>query len=382
MSGLLLRGTIALMALLAVLGFRSTRQQPVGGDVESEELNFRVDTLLTGLKVPWGMAFLPNGDMLFTERKGEVYLYSQGKLNPKPIAGVPEVLAKGQGGLFDIQLHPNYTENGWIYLAFSSPAEEGEEGKGSNTALMRVRLKDHSFYDHELLFKASPNYETNHHYGGRIAFDKAGYLYLSVGDRGGHEEVQDLKVQRGRIFRLYDDGRIPEDNPFVGQDSVFAGTFSYGHRNPQGMVLNPWTGEIWAHEHGPKGGDELNIVRAGLNYGWPAICFGINYDGTILTPDTARAGMEQPITYWVPSIGPCGMDFVTHERYGAWKGDVLVGSMSFRYLVRCEVDGNSITHREILLNGIGRVRAITQAPDGYIYIATEGPGMILRLVPA
>ena len=365
-----------LAALLLAAG--SAWAQPL---IETEQLSFRVDTFLSDLKVPWAMAFLPNGDLLFTEREGDLHIVRDGKLYPSPIAGVPEVLAKGQGGLLDLELHPDYENNGWIYLSFASPSEEGEEGSGANTEVIRVRLQGNRLTDHEHIFKASPNYDTRHHYGGRIEFDEAGYLYLTVGDRGGRDEVQDLSNHRGKVIRLHDDGRVPADNPFVGVEGAQPEIFSYGHRNPQGMDRHPETGELWAHEHGPKGGDELNIVRAGRNYGWPVISYGINYDGTIFTEDTAREGMEQPITYWVPSIGPCGMTFVNSRKYEDWQGDILVGSLSFRYLVRCELEGNTVTEKEVMLENLGRVRAIEEGPDGLIYIAVEGPGMIVRLIP-
>lgn len=371
--------TPLLIALVAVASLAAMAQ--TGPVVSTEQLRFRVDTVLSDLEVPWAMAFLPNGDMLFTERGGDLHIVRDGKLYPLPLAGGPEVLAKGQGGLLDLELHPDYETNGWIYLSFSGPAEEGEEGNGANTSLIRVRLQGNRLADHEHIFKASPNYGTRHHYGGRIVFDREGYLYLTLGDRGGRDEVQDLSNYRGKIVRLHDDGRIPQDNPFVGVAGARPEIFSYGHRNPQGMDRHPETGELWAHEHGPKGGDELNIVRAGLNYGWPVISYGINYDGTIFTEDTARAGMEQPVTYWVPSIAPCGMAFVNSERYGDWQGDILVGSLSFRYLVRCELEGNTVTQREVMLENLGRVRAIEEGPDGYIYVAVEGPGMIVRLIP-
>lgn len=373
-------GFLLSLTLLAALS-PCSRRSAASGPVVSNELTFRVDTVLSDINVPWGLAFLPNGDLLFTDRDGELRLVQDGKLHPDPIGGMPAVLAKGQGGLLDIALHPQYAENGWIYFTYSAPAAPGEAGSGANTALMRARIANHHLTDDSLLFKASPNYGAAHHYGGRIAFDRQGYLYLSIGDRGGQEEAQSLMTYRGKVLRFHDDGRIPADNPYAGRPDARPEIFSYGHRNPQGMALHPASGEIWTHEHGPKGGDEVNIVRAGHNYGWPLITFGVNYDGSIITQDTARPGMDQPVTYWVPSIAPCGMDFVTSERYGDWQGDLLVGSLKFRQLWRCAVEGDRITAREVVLDQIGRVRAVKQGPDGYLYIATEGPGMILRLIP-
>lgn len=373
---------VFVLALMACLGlaFVGHPLRPASV-IPSEKLSFKVDTLLSGLKVPWGLVFLPNGDMLFTDRGGELRLVQEGRLHPDPIMGVPEVKAKGQGGLLDIELHPDHAENGWIYLSYSGLAQGGEEGKGANTTFVRARLKDHALVDMQRIFKASPNYPQSHHYGGRIEFDRDGYLYLSVGDRGGRDEVQDLSNHRGKVFRLHDDGSIPEDNPFVGTRKAQPEIFTYGHRNPQGLAMNPVTGEIWEHEHGPKGGDEVNIIRKGNNYGWPEITYGVNYNGTIITKDTVKAGMEQPVIFWRPSIAPCGMAFVDSDKYPGWENNLLVGSLKFRYLKRCEVVGNEVVHQETLLENIGRVRAIRQGPDGYLYLAIEGPGMIIRLIP-
>ncbi len=357
--------------------------EPLSTVIESEKLSFQVDTVVDGLKNPWSMAFLPNGDMLFTERGGELFLLEAGQAKPIEIKGVPKVKAKGQGGLFDLELHPQYEENGYLYLSYSSPAAEGEDGEGANTALMRARIEGGELIEQKVIFKALPNYSTNHHFGARIEFDKEGFLYLSVGDRGGRDLVQDLSNPRGKVFRMYDDGSIPDDNPtFAGAENVYPGTFSYGHRNPQGLALHPETGELWEHEHGPQGGDEVNIIRAGHNYGWPVITYGINYDNSIITTDTVQEGMDQPVTFYRPSIAPCGMTFVTSDQYPAWKGNLMVGSLKFQRLQRVELEGNEVIHQEILLEGMGRVRAVRQSPfDGYLYVAFEGPGSIVRLIP-
>lgn len=372
--------SIITIMLLGILGF-SNLNHPPKDVIKSEKLTFTVDTVVSGLKVPWGLAFLPNGDMLIADRSGELRLFQNGKLHPDPIKGLPEVRAKGQGGLFDLELHPNYEENGWIYMSFASPAKKDEEGEGANTEFVRAKLKNHELVNVESLFKASPNYKKNNHFGGRIEFDNDGYLYLSIGDRQGRDENQTVNNYRGKVFRLNDDGSIPKDNPFVGQKDAKPETFSYGHRNPQGLAMNPVTGDIWEHEHGPKGGDEINIIRKGHNYGWPAITYGINYSGTIITKDTVREGMDQPVTFWRPSIAPCGMDFVTSDKYENWKNNLLVGSLRFRYIKRVEIENDEVVHQETLLDGIGRVRVIREAPDGYIYVGVEGPGMVIRLVP-
>jgi len=347
-------------------------------DLPSAQASIRIDTVVSGLSVPWGMAFLPNGDMLITERSGEIRIVRDGQLLEKKVEGLPEIYVRGQGGLMDITLHPDYEENGWIYISYAAPAKSGN---GGNTAIMRARLENNTLVDKEELFKATPNSSGGRHFGSRIEFDREGFLYFSVGERGKSSNAQTLSNHSGKIFRLHDDGRVPQDNPFVNQKNAMPEIFTYGNRNPQGLALHPETGELWAHEHGPQGGDELNIIRKGNNYGWPEITYGINYDGSIITEDTAKAGMEQPVVYWKPSIAPCGMTFVTGDVYPAWKGDILVGSLKFQYLVRCELEGNNVVHQEKLLEGAGRVRNVKQGPDGYIYVALEGTG-IVKLVPS
>jgi glucose/arabinose dehydrogenase len=290
------------------------------------------------------------------------------------------VLAKGQGGLLDIELHPDYKQNGWIYFSYSSPNEEDKSI--ANTAIMRARLNGDQLIDQERIFKAIPETGTRHHYGCKLEFDKEGYLYFSVGDRGNRDRnPQSLDNDCGKIHRIKDDGSIPGDNPFVGDSKARPSIYSYGHRNPQGVCMHPVTGRIWTDEHGPKGGDELNLIEKGKNYGWPVISFGINYNGTTFTNDTAKAGMEQPVTYWIPSIAPCGMTFVKGDRYPNWKNNILTGSLSFHYLHRVQLDGEKVVHQEKLLEGIGRVRNVEMSPDGYIYLAIEKPGKILKLIP-
>ena len=348
-------------------------------DIEKDEttLDYTTETVVTGIPFPWGMDWLPNGDMLITNRDGELYLFSDNQLS-EPLDGVPEVWVRGQGGLLDIELHPNYEENGWIYITYSDP----EGGSGANTILIRARLNDNrtSLVEPEELYKAEPNTSRGQHFGSRIEFDKQGYLYFGVGDRGNRDQnPQDITRDGGKIYRLHDDGSIPKDNPYVGQEGLDA-IFAYGIRNPQGLAMHPETGQIWEHEHGPRGGDEVNVIEAGNNYGWPIISFGINYSGTEFAEDTARAGMEQPEWYWDPSIAPSGMTFVTSEKYPDWQGDLLVGSLKFNYIVRCNIENNTVTGDTILFEDIGRVRNIRQGPDGYIYVATEGDG-IVRIVP-
>ncbi|MFT5452120.1 MAG: glucose/arabinose dehydrogenase, partial [Enterobacterales bacterium] len=315
------------------------------------------------------------GEFLITERSGTLYLLkSDGK--KKSISGLPKITTLGQGGLLDIILHPKYQENGWIYLSYASSDGEGE---GANTAIVRAKLTGTTLTDVEQLYKASPNSKRGQHFGSRLAFDNAGYLYFSVGDRGNRSvNPQDITLDGGKIYRLHDDGKIPADNPFV--TSPKPAVFSYGHRNPQGMAKHPKTGEIWAHEHGPRGGDEVNIIGAGKNYGWPVISYGINYIGTSFTELTKKEGMEQPIHYWDPSIAPSGMVFVTGDKYPEWKDHLLVGSLKFDYLVLCKLVGNKIVATEIVQKDIGRVRNVVQLADGFIYVSTDNDG-IYRLNP-
>ena len=353
----------------------------VGADgiEHSEVLKFKVDTVVSGLDVPWGLEFLPNGDLLISERKGELLRFTtSGVLNT--IKGLPAIKASGQGGLLDLELHPDYENSGWLYFAFSSP-NKGDDNL-VNTAIMRARLKGNELVDKELVFKAFPETEKRHHYGCKLEFDKEGYLYFSVGDRGNRDRhPQYLDNDCGKIHRIHDDGSIPVDNPFVQTDGARPGIYSYGHRNPQGVCMHPETGLIWTDEHGPKGGDEINVIEAGKNYGWPVISFGINYNGTVFTTDTAKAGMEQPLHYWVPSIAPCGMTFVTGDRYPDWKNNILTGSLRFEYLHRCVLKDNKVVHEEKLLQNVGRVRNVEMSPDGFIYVAIEKPGKILKLIP-
>lgn len=348
--------------------------------VTSEVQKFTIDTVVKGINVPWGMAFLPNGDMLISERSGTLYRFSGGKII-EPVTGLPEIMAIGQGGLLDIAIHPDYPTNGWIYFSYSATSGSSPRPTG-NTAIMRARIDGTVLVDREVLFTGEPATDRNYHFGCKIAFDGKGHIFFGIGDRGQHFDFpQKLDNHNGKIHRLNDDGSIPDDNPFVNTPGAMASIWSYGHRNPQGTCFDPLTGELWVSEHGPRGGDELNLIRPGVNYGWPVISYGINYDGTVLTPDTEKAGLEQPVFQWTPSIGPCGMTFVTGDRYPNWKNNIFLGSLPLKHLERVVLVNNRVTHREELLKGIGRVRNVVMGPDGYIYFAIETPGYILRLMP-
>ena len=346
---------------------------------ESEELDFHIQTVVENADVVWGMAFLPNGNIIFTEREGDMHLVRDGKLVEDPIEGVPEVYAQGQGGLLDIEPHPQYSENGWLYFSYSKLGSGG-----ANTAVVRARYDEasHSLMDIEELYSATPFTDRGQHYGSRIKFDNKGYLFFSIGDRGNRDEnPQDITRDGGKIYRLNDDGSIPEDNPFVGRDGLDA-VYTYGVRNPQGMDVHPETGIVWTNEHGPRGGDEINVHKeGGLNFGWPEITYGINYSGTTITDETSKPGMEQPVWYWDPSIAPSGMTFVTSDHYPGWKGNILNGALAFQLISRIVVDGEEFVHEERILDGIGRIRDIEEAPDGYIYFSNESEGTISRILP-
>ncbi len=347
---------------------------------EAEKFDYKVEVVASDLGIPWGMAFLPKGEILITDRDGPIYRVAKGG-GKTTIIGAPIVHAEGQGGLLDIELHPNFSKNKWVYLSFSS--QKIKDGKTiSSTSIRRYKLKRNRLTEGELVFEAFPYDRRELHYGSRLEFDKEGYLFLTVGDRGSRDlNPQDLTRFPGKVHRIHDDGSIPSDNPFVDDPGAVKSIYSFGHRNPQGMVIHPETGTIWSHEHGPRGGDEINIVKKGKNYGWPVISYGINYDGTVFTTLTEKEGMEQPLHYWIPSIGPSGMTFVMGDFYPGWEGHLLVGSLRFEYLNLCKIENEKIVSELLLLENIGRVRNVKQGPDGFIYVATEEPGVLYRIIP-
>ncbi len=356
------------------------QDKPITSDTfVTASVTFRLDTVATGMQSPWGMTFLPNGDLLVTEKFGTLF-----RVKPNgektAIKGTPEVNSEGQGGLLDIELHPKFTENNVIYLSYSKI--NNEDKSLATTAIMRAKLDGDNLTEQKDIFVALPYFKTRHHYGSRLEFDREGYLFFSVGDRGRQDEnPQNLGSHCGKIHRINDDGTIPTDNPFVNTPGAMPSIYSYGHRNPQGVAMNPMTGEMWAHEHGPRGGDELNRIKKGANYGWPVISYGINYNGTTFTNITEKEGMEQPITYWVPSIAPCGMTFATTNRYGKWENNILLGSLRYKYLNLCRLDNEKVSSQELLLQNIGRMRSVEVSPDGYIYVSVENPGIVYRLLP-
>jgi glucose/arabinose dehydrogenase len=344
--------------------------------IKDEVKNYTLENVVTDIQIPWGMTWLPDGAMLVTEKSGKLYQVKNG--TKTEVKNVPPVYVRGQGGLMDITLHPNYAQNGWIYMTFASSEGEGE---GGNTKLIRAKIIDGGLTQIESLYKAGPNTTKGQHFGSRIVFDNAGHLYFSIGERGNEKEnPQDIKRDGGKIYRLNDDGSIPKDNPFVGQAGVKEAIYTFGNRNPQGMTKHPVTGEIWANEHGPQGGDEINIIKKGANYGWPIVTYGLGYDGSTISEISEKEGIEKPIYYWVPSIAPCAITFVTGDRYPDWKGHLLVGSLKFKYLELLKLNGNIVVDRQKIATDVGRVRNVAQGLDGYIYIAVEGKG-ILKIIP-
>ncbi|MFO1523972.1 MAG: PQQ-dependent sugar dehydrogenase, partial [Kiritimatiellia bacterium] len=316
-------------------------------------------------------------------RPGRLWVIgADGKRREKPVSGTPEVIHHGQGGLMDVAVHPDYAKNGWIYLALADGWREGNDPR-TLTAIVRGRIKDNAWTDQEWIFRADRKFYTNAgvHFGSRIVF-RNGYVFFVVGERGGWKEAQDLGRPNGKIYRLFDDGRVPPDNPFVDVAGSIPGIWSYGHRNPQGLVFDPRNGDLLATEHGPRGGDELNLIRRGANYGWPEITYGMNYDGTPITGKTAQEGMEQPLVYWTPSIAACGLAAVTGDRFPQWRGDFLAGALKQEEIRRIRVIDRKATDQEIILKGIGRVRDVKVSPDGYIYVVLNDPHRVIRLVPA
>jgi aldose sugar dehydrogenase len=343
----------------------------------TDKMTIKIDTLFTEFESPWGMTWLPDGRMLVTERKGEILIFKNDKFTGEKLSGVPEVHEVNQAGLLDITIHPDYANNGWIYLSYARP-----EGEGDVLVISRAKLDGNNMHSVEAIFVCGPEWKGGRHFGSRIVFDNAGYLYFSNGDKGSRPaNAQELDNDHGKIHRILDDGRIPEDNPFVNTPGANPSIWTYGNRNPQGMIYDKANDRIWAVEHGPKGGDELNLIEKGKNYGWPVISYGINYDGTVLTEFTEKEGMEQPVTYWVPSIATCGMTLVTSDKYPAWKGNVLVAGLAGQQIARVELEGTKAVGEETLLKDIGRVRQVSESPDGYIYAITEATGLLVKLIP-
>ena len=340
-------------------------------------INYNIEKIYDHNKIIWGFEFINEKTIIFTEKKGKMYLIKDGKI--QEISEIPEIYYMGQGGLMDIELHPKFNINNTIFLSFS---ESSNKSEGGNTAIMSAILDQNKLINKKILYRGKENSKKGQHWGSRIEFDKDGFLYFTIGDRGNrNSNPQDLSRDGGKVYRINEDGSIPKDNPFVNQPNAIDAIYSYGHRNPQGIFLHPETGMIWTNEHGPKGGDEINIIRKGKNYGWPTITYGKNYNGSIITDLKEFYGMEQPLYYWTPSIAPSCFEYISSNKYNDWKGNLLAGSLSFGYLERLVLDNqNKVVYREKIAKDIGRVRDVVESPEGFIYFSVENEG-IFKLVP-
>jgi glucose/arabinose dehydrogenase len=379
----------ALIAFIREKTTRSREPQPASSDPlpigvqHSEVHSYRLESIAEGLDVPWSMTFLPDDRILVNERVGRLRLIEHGHLLPEPIGGVPKVIVRDEAGLMSVVADPDYAKNGWIYLSFSDPGE----GETAMTKIIRGRLREGQLVDQQTIFSLPPqDYQEGYTgFGCRLVFT-GGYLFFSVGERGQVGDAQKLALPNGKIHRVFPDGRIPPDNPFVGKPGAFGSIWAYGVRNPQGLAVDRRTGSLWESEHGPRGGDELNWIRRGRNYGWPVITYGMNYDGTAVSDKTETPGMEQPVMNWTPSIAASEIEFYTGDRFPHWKNDLFVGSLAQQKFLRLTIDTrHHVTHVEEVFKHLGRVRDIKTGPDGLIYVALELvglPGRIVRLIPA
>jgi glucose/arabinose dehydrogenase len=368
----------------AAKGRPTTIVDPEGHVIRSQKQSFKLEVVARGLETPWAVAFLPDGRLLITERPGRLRIVEKGRLLPEPVAGTPKVWAVQDGGLLDVEVHPGYAKNGWIYLSFAIAGPND----ASMTTIVRGKLKGNAWGDEQAVYKPAPELfgTSNIHYGSRFLFDRDGRLFYSIGDRGVPKAAQDLGSPLGKVHRVNDDGTIPSDNPFVGRADAVPTVWSYGHRNPQGFSIDPRTGLLWETEHGPTGGDELNLLDKGRNYGWPAISHGLEPGIT----QTAREGMEPPVVYWNPTIAPSGIHFYSGTRYPGWRNGLFVTALGGTALRRLEVKGRQVTHQEVVFDSYGRVRDVVTGPDGLLYVALQlpgarvsdsTPGVVVRLVP-
>lgn len=344
----------------------------------------KTEELFKGYEVIWGMDFLPNGDLLFTEKKGKLHRRSGTVI--KEITGLPVINSSGQGGLLDIRVSPQYNSNGWIFITYAG----NYTGGGANWNLMRCKIVNDQLTESKILLTSNSANTMTGHYGSRIDFDETGNLYVSVGEGGAttyggasspNQNAQNINSTWGKVHRITQEGSIPSGNPVLPGNTAPTTVYSYGHRNPQGLVYNPFTKTIWEAEHGPKGGDEVNIIQAGANYGWPLVSYGVNYDGVPVAASPKKDGITDPIYNWVPSIGACGMAFITDSKFKSWTGNLLVGGLALQYLARLEIKDNKVIKEHKMLDKVGRVRHVRQAPDGSIYVSVEGPGRIIRIIP-
>lgn len=344
----------------------------------SQEASFRLETVADGLEHPWSLAFLPDGSMLVTERAGRLRAIRNGELEPQAVLGLPTPAVSGQGGLLDIALHPDFGKNQTLFLSYAH-----RSGAGTTTRVARAILDENKLKDVTVIFEALPRSGTTRHFGGRMAFDGSGYLYISVGDRGEMDRAQNTRDDAGGVHRITVNGEPAPGNPGVDDPGINNTLFTWGNRNIQGMTVHPVTGDIWTHEHGPRGGDEINILRAGTNYGWPEITYGIDYSGIPITLETAKEGMTQPLHYWDPSIAPSGMAFYSGSEFPQWQGSLFVGALKMRKLVRLNIENGQVTGEEDLLTTLGeRIRDVRIGPGGSLWLLTDSPqGKVYRVVP-
>lgn len=380
-----MRHSLAPAALSLLIGLSAAPALAVQTDAPrpAQPTGASAETVATGLEKPWGLTFLPSGDMLVTERPGRVRFVTRGGTVSRPVAGAPDVAASGQGGMLDIAVAPDFAKTGDVFISFSEP--RGRRRSGTTIARYkltgtgdRARLRSQ-----KIIFRQQPAYGSGRHFGSRIVFARDGTLMITLGDRGNRGQAQNLRQHVGKVIRIRRDGSVPADNPFVGRKDAQPELWSYGHRNPQAAAIHPDTGKLWTVEHGARGGDEVNIPLAGKNYGWPVISYGTHYSGQKIGAGRAKAGMEQPIYYWDPSIAPSGMAFYTGTKYPAWRGNLFVGALKYRQIRRLILDGERVIGEESLLRSLGqRIRAIRQSPSGELYFLTDSRrGRIMRLVP-
>jgi aldose sugar dehydrogenase len=376
----------------AILTYVSESEKSAGAvkpaivkELETLDYKLNVEVFAEGLEIPWAIDFLDATTALITEKPGRLRVVSKGKLQPEPVKNIPKVLNEGQGGLMDVAVDPEYSQNGWIYLAFSHVLDKkaGEERPGAMTKIVRGKIENNTWTNEQVLFEAPhETYRTTrHHYGCRIVFDKAGHLYFAIGDRGAGFQAQDNTLPNGKVHRIHKDGKIPVDNPFISDPKAMKSLYSLGNRNIQGMAIHPETDELWTTEHGPMGGDEVNLIKPGKNYGWETITYGINYNGTIITEFTHKPGLEQPNLYWRPSIAVCGLDFYRGDLFKKWKNKLLVGALKYEEVRLLNIEGDRVMHDEVILKGQGRVRDVQTGPDGAIYVVLNDPGTVLKLMP-
>ena len=340
------------------------------------QVTLGAESLYEGWINPWGIAFIDTNELIITERAGKLYHFNEETKVRTEIKGLLDVLSNGQGGLLDVATHPDFENNNYLYFTYA----KNIAGGGSNTALARAQLNEFQLINWEVLYEAAPGMSGGVHYGSRIVFHD-NYLYMSLGERGNPENAQDRTNPNGCVLRFTYDGIAPNTNPFIDSANVLDEIFTYGHRNPQGMALNPFSNQIWLHEHGPKGGDEINILTPAANYGWPKVTFGVNYNGTVISEDTVAPGITAPIHYWLPSIAPCGMAFINHPRYGQYNEQLIVGALAQRKLQVCYLNGDDVRKEEDLMQDFARFRDVKMSPDGYIYVVCEAPGHLLKLIP-